>query len=152
MTTPKAPTMRPYGRQIFICTHGDCATTEQGEQLQQQINQLNREHQRNKLRNPERVKCSLVDCLGVCKGGPIMVVYPEGIWYHHVDEAALARIYDEHILGGTPVEELIFHRLYPTDQEPTYAPTARGDQGTWEAPTDDGSQQTGSATTEETAT
>jgi cob(I)alamin adenosyltransferase len=68
----------------------------------------------------------------VCSDGPIMVVYPEGIWYHHVDEAALERIYEEHILGGQPVEALIFHRLYPAGQEPVYPPLVRGDQGTWE--------------------
>ena len=35
--------------------------------------------------------------------GPILVVYPDGIWYGNVDEAALERIYTEHILGGQPV-------------------------------------------------
>jgi cob(I)alamin adenosyltransferase len=90
--------------------------------------ELSRAHGLTKLRNPQRVKCSLADCLGVCAGGPILVVYPEGIWYHHVDVAALERIFDEHILHGRPVDELSFHRLYPAGQEPPYAPTVRGDQ------------------------
>jgi cob(I)alamin adenosyltransferase len=128
---PQAPSMRPYGRHVFICIHGDCAGPELGERLHQKFMGLNRQHGLNKLRNPERVKCSLVDCLGVCSGGPIMVVYPEGIWYHHVDEVALERIYSQHILGGKPVEDLMFHRLYPAGQEPAYAPGVRGDAGTW---------------------
>ncbi len=132
MSQANPPSMRPYGRQIFFCIHGNCAEPELGERLQKRFNDLNREHSLNKLRNPERVKCSLADCLGVCSGGPIMAVYPEGIWYHHVDEIALERIYREHILGGQPVEELIFHRLYPAGQEPTYAPKKRGDAATWE--------------------
>jgi cob(I)alamin adenosyltransferase len=111
--------------------HGDCAESGQGQQLHHKFLELNRAHDLNKLRNSERVKCSLVDCLGVCSGGPIMVVYPEGIWYDHVDEAALERIYQEHILNNQPVEELIFHRLYPRGQEPGYAPAVRGDQGSW---------------------
>jgi (2Fe-2S) ferredoxin len=57
-----------------------------------------------------------------------VVVYPDGIWYHHVDEAALERIYQEHILGDHPVEELIFHRLYPAGQEPAYPPEIRGEE------------------------
>lgn len=61
-----------------------------------------------------------------------MVVYPDGIWYHHVDENALERIYQEHILDNQPVEALIFHRLYPAGEEPTFAPTVRGDAGSWE--------------------
>jgi (2Fe-2S) ferredoxin len=40
-----------------------------------------------------------------------MVVYPEGVWYHHVDDQALRRIVEEHLEGGQPVEEYIFHRL-----------------------------------------
>ncbi len=128
MTEPyQAPSSRAYGRHVFICIHGDCAEPELGEQLHRRFGELNRAYSLNKLSNPERVKCSMADCLGICSGGPIVVVYPDGIWYHHVDEAALERIYQEHILGDQPVEELIFHRLYPAGQEPAYPPTVRGD-------------------------
>jgi len=151
MSQPIPPSMRAYGRQVFFCIHGNCAEPELGERLQQRFNALNREYQRNKLRNPERVKCSLADCLGVCQAGPIMVVYPDGIWYHHVDEAALERIYQEHILGGQPVEALIFHRLYPADQPPAYAPTLRGDQGQWPAETQISTEPSASEETEELA-
>src|SRR5690242_7319702 len=106
-----APTMRPYGRHILICENGDCADPEAAAALQRRFAELARAHRLNKLRNPERVKCTLTGCLGVCGGGPILVVYPDGIWYHHVDEAALERIVHEHLLGGRPVEGLIFHRL-----------------------------------------
>jgi cob(I)alamin adenosyltransferase len=123
-----APSSRAYGRHVFICIHGDCAESEAGERLHRRFGELNREYGLNKLLNPERVKCSMADCLGICSGGPVMVVYPEGIWYHHMDEARLERIYREHILGGQPVEEFIFHRLYPAGQEPAYPPAARGDE------------------------
>ena len=76
----------------------------------------NRQQQLNKLRNPHRIKCTLADCLGVCQGGPILVVYPDGIWYYGVDEQALERIYREHLIGGRPVEDFIFHRHFPTGQ------------------------------------
>ena len=126
-----APSSRAYGRHVFICIHGNCAEPEAGERLHRRFSELNREYGLNKLSNPERVKCSMADCLGICSGGPVVVVYPEGIWYHHMDEAKLERIYREHILGGQPVEEFIFHRLYPAGQEPGYAPEVRGDeQGT----------------------
>ncbi|MEM7028388.1 MAG: cob(I)yrinic acid a,c-diamide adenosyltransferase [Chloroflexota bacterium] len=125
---PNTPSMAAYGRHAFICINGNCAASELGEQLQKQFMALNRVHNLNKLRNPERVKCTLSDCLGVCSHGPILTVYPDGIWYHNVDEMALERIYREHILGGHPVEDFIFHRLYPAGQEPGYAPVLRGDE------------------------
>jgi len=112
---------------MLICNHGDCADSAVAERLYARVAELNRQAGLNKLRNPHRVKCALVDCLGVCQGGPILVVYPDGIWYHHVDEAALELIYREHILQGRPVEHLVFHRLYPAGEEPIYPPNARGD-------------------------
>ena len=127
MTSNKAPSMRTYGRHVFICTNGNCADPEDALKIQQHFMQLNREHGLNKLRNPERVKCTLSDCLGVCSAGPILTVYPDGIWYHHVNEETLEQIYSEHILGGQPVEEHVFHRLFPAGQEPEYAPELRGD-------------------------
>jgi len=126
MVSETPPTMRPYGRHLLICTGGTCAASELGATLATRVPDLLGD--RRKLRNPERVKCSTADCLGVCDGGPIAVVYPDGIWYHHVNDALLERIVREHLLGGQPVEEAVFHRLYPVGQEPTYAPALRGER------------------------
>jgi hypothetical protein len=70
------PSMRPYGRQILICAHGDCAPPEAAQRLAARFRALARGHGLTTLRNPQRVKCTLSDCLGVCAGGPILVVYP----------------------------------------------------------------------------
>jgi len=51
---------------------------------------------------------SKVDCLRICEQGPIAVVYPEGAWYRLVDEDAIDRIIDEHLVGGRIVEEHLF--------------------------------------------
>jgi len=59
----------------------------------------------------ERVKRGETPCLGVCAGGPIVVVYPDGIWYAGVTAALLERIVVEHLKGGRVVEDAVFHRL-----------------------------------------
>lgn len=53
---------------------------------------------------------SKVDCLRICEQGCIAVVYPGGIWYAGLDKAKLDRIIDEHLVGGAPVDDLIFAR------------------------------------------
>jgi (2Fe-2S) ferredoxin len=52
---------------------------------------------------------TMVDCFGICRNGPIMVIYPEGIWYNRLNEKAIHRIVNEHILGGIPVMDYIFN-------------------------------------------
>jgi (2Fe-2S) ferredoxin len=49
--------------------------------------------------------------LGICEGGPIVVVYPEGIWYDKVTPQLLERIVVEHLRDGRVVEEAVMHRL-----------------------------------------
>ena len=68
------------------------------------------------LFGPDRVKRGETPCLGVCSGGPIVVVYPEGIWYAGVTPALLERIVAEHLVNGNVVEEAVFHRLAPASE------------------------------------
>jgi cob(I)alamin adenosyltransferase len=103
-----APTMRPFTRHVLVCTGSSCDPNASGQQLFSKMGELLGDLR--KLRNPCRVKRSTIPCLGICTGGPIIAVYPEGIWYHHVDNELLERIVEEHLKNDQPVEDAKFYR------------------------------------------
>jgi cob(I)alamin adenosyltransferase len=108
MSSDDKPTMHPFARHVLICTGSACDPQGRGGALLSKLGGLLGDL--SKLRHPRRIKLTTVPCLGVCTGGPILAVYPDGVWYHHVDEALLARIVEEHLKSDQPVAEAIFYR------------------------------------------
>ena len=51
------------------------------------------------------------DCLRVCAGGPILLIWPEGITYGGVTPERIERIVRDHLIGGVPIEEWILRRM-----------------------------------------
>ena len=107
------PRMEPYRRHVLVCTGGFCSPERGGRALYSLLAKLL--EREDLLFGPGRVKRGETPCLGVCAGGPIVVVYPEGVWYAGVTPALLERIVVEHLRDGKVVEEAVFHRLSTTE-------------------------------------
>ena len=52
------------------------------------------------------VRMNTAGCLNRCEEGPVMVVYPEEVWYTYVDKEDIDEIIDQHILKGKVVDRL----------------------------------------------
>ncbi len=99
--------VRPYRHHILFCTGSSCAP-EKSPALYQWLK--NRLKELNLHEGGARIERSQCQCLGVCTGGPLAVIYPEGIWYHHLDQEKLERVIQEHLIQGSPVEDFILYR------------------------------------------
>lgn len=102
-----SPTIAPYRKHVLVCTGPRCAP-ETSPALYQHLKARLKELGLSE--GSERIHRTQCNCFGVCKGGPIVAVYPEGVWYHHITPEKLERIIQEHLVGNRPVEEFIFHQ------------------------------------------
>jgi (2Fe-2S) ferredoxin len=96
--------MGQYETHVFVCTSGaDCPARGDVEQL---VKSLRAEVV--KAGRQREVRINKAGCFSQCGHGPMIVVYPENVWYAGVTEADVAEIAQTHVLGGKPVERLVY--------------------------------------------
>jgi len=58
------------------------------------------------LNGPGKTRINQAGCLDRCNQGPVLVVYPEAVWYTYVDQEDIDEIIESHLMGGQHVERL----------------------------------------------
>ena len=96
-------TTQIWERHVFVCTSGDWCAQVDGDglgvhgQFKQQVAAAGLK---------DRVRVNHSGCLDQCGYGPMVVVYPEAVWYWNVQPEDVAEIVQVHLVGGQPVERL----------------------------------------------
>jgi (2Fe-2S) ferredoxin/predicted O-methyltransferase YrrM len=101
--------MEPFRFHLFICTQqkpeGVPSCPASGSLAV--LEGLDREVQKRGLR-PD-LQLTTCGCMGLCNEGPVMVVYPEGVWYRRVQSSDVSEIVDAHLLHDKPVNRLVWN-------------------------------------------
>ena len=101
--------MSHYQKHVFFCTNqrpvGEGCCNNFGAQKM-------RDYVKDKVKalglsaEGSRIRINSAGCMDRCDEGPVLVVYPEGVWYTYVDEQDLDEIIEEHLKNGRVVERL----------------------------------------------
>ena len=95
-------------KHVFVCTQqrppghprGSCSQHGCGAVYEEFLWQL---QQRNLF---NRFQVTATGCMGPCGEGPSVLVYPEGVMYARVPKDRVVEIFDRHLIGGEPIEDL----------------------------------------------
>ncbi len=104
--------MSYYKRHIFFCINqrenGEAACSDHN--AKGAFDHCKAAVKKANLNGPGQVRVNKAGCLDRCAGGPVAVVYPEGVWYSFVDDHDIDEIVESHLKNGQVVERL---RLAP---------------------------------------
>ena len=97
-----------YQHHVFFCTN----QREDGAECCASFNaQTMRDYAKKRckelgIHETGKVRINNAGCLNRCSEGPVIVVYPEGVWYSYVDREDIDDIIEQHLVGGQPVKRL----------------------------------------------
>ncbi|MEO1766724.1 (2Fe-2S) ferredoxin domain-containing protein [Thiobacter aerophilum] len=97
-----------YRYHVFFCTNqredGAACCADHGAQAMRDY--AKRRIKALDLNGPGKCRINTAGCMDRCSEGPVLVVYPEGVWYTYVDHADIDEIIEEHLVHGRVVERL----------------------------------------------
>ena len=98
-------------RHVVVCTDTGEAGCAGAKRMRRAWKHLGERLKDTGLARNGRVLRTRSPCMGICEAGPILVVYPDGVWYGGCDPDTIDRIVDEHLVEGRVAEDLVLHKM-----------------------------------------
>lgn len=97
-----------YDRHVFICTNQRVNSERPscGEEHGMELVKAFKKEIKDRGLNVN-MRAQKAGCMDICELGPSVVVYPEGVFYGHVQLSDVIEIVEEHLVNGRPVERLV---------------------------------------------
>ncbi|MBX9038529.1 NADH-quinone oxidoreductase subunit NuoF [Enterococcus raffinosus] len=92
-----------YEKEILVCAGTGCISSKSGEFVEA----LKEELAKHEL--TEKINIVKTGCFGLCAQGPIVIIYPEAVFYHQVQPKHAKKIVSDHLVKGKLVEKLLYH-------------------------------------------
>jgi len=109
MTDTPQPPPPYYQRHIFFCLNerpaGEACCADH--RARQGFDRCKLQIKAAGLSGAGKVRVNKAGCLDRCAGGPVAVVYPEGVWYTFVDDSDIDEIVASHLVQGNVVQRLV---------------------------------------------
>jgi (2Fe-2S) ferredoxin len=100
----------PYERHVFVCVSGKTCPGRGGDEIGGRLKQMAKEAGIHK-----RIRVNKSGCLNQCRSGPIIVVYPEVVWYSGVTLEDVEEIFEKTVRNGEVIPRLL-HSLPKNDE------------------------------------
>jgi len=104
-----------YQYHVFFCTNlrksgAQCCGQGQADELREYAK---KQLKKQGLHRAGKIRVNQASCFDRCALGPVLVIYPQGIWYHYQNQQDIDEIIEQHLKQGKIVQRLLLSDIPP---------------------------------------